>query len=324
MPVKRNCIYLHTMKKTSYLTIFCFLLLSAGLKAQDLPLYSFWAPEQGNLGFVSLSDNYPLSSHPDSLAIPDIKARGIESAGYFKLGPVYRKRFLAGTKIKESDRVFVYDYGTNKLVSFLVRNLNVMARLNFYAGKEDWPYAQEDYMFGFEINKDLLKGFGAYFNKVFVCVGKENPFAAEKLKPMIWRKIKGAEYPSKAIKKDLFLQKKYEVGNAYLYDTRDYQYFMQDYLYNNQTVARRLIVLRLKDRKTIYQKVFSESEGTSLAPLNFVNNDPDGAVNQWAGKLFKNKATVIFGFEYESFGCPGITILGQPVKEVYINCDNRH
>ena len=288
-------------------------------------MYRLSALEKGNIGFVSLSDNYPLSNHPDSLAIPDIKAKGPKSAKYFKLDQTYRKRFLSRTKTAETDQVFIYDYATNALAVFAVKDLNVVAMLNLYSDESDWPYAQEDYMLGFEIQTDRLKGFGDYFNTVLVSPGKKNPFEGQALKPVVWKKIKASDYPKKAIKKDVALQPgKYTAGASYGFEREGLQYFIRDYLQNGHTFARRLVVLQSNTEKIIYEKVYSESEGVSLAPLNYVGNYKDTSINQWTGKLFKNRATVIFGFEYQSFGCPGITILGKPVKEIYINCDNRH
>lgn len=312
------------MRKVCCFISFC-LLLAIGVNAQEPVLYRLSALEKSNIGFVSLSDNYPLSSHPDSLAIPDIKAKGPKSAKYFKLDQTYRKRFLSGTKTAETDQVFIYDYATNALAAFAVKDLNVVAVLNLYSDESDWPYAQEDYMIGFEIQTDRQKGFGDDFNTVLVAPGKKSPFGGQALKPVVWKKIKASEYPKKAIKKDVALQPgKYIAGSSYRFERDGLQYFIRDYLQNDHVFARRLVVLQSKTEKIIYEKVYSESEGVSLAPLNYVDNDKDTSINQWTGKLFKNGATVIFGFEYQSFGCPGITILGKPVKEIYINCDNRH
>jgi len=52
------------------------------------------------IAFVSLSDNYPLSEDPNSLAIPDLKDLGKEELQYFRLSQEYRKRFLSATKVQ--------------------------------------------------------------------------------------------------------------------------------------------------------------------------------------------------------------------------------
>ena len=124
----------HPLKKSILLLVPIYLLLlTASSNAQNLALFSFSSIEQSDIGFVSLSDVYPLSSHSDSLAIPDIKDKGIQSAQYFKLDVTYRKRFLSKTKIAETDQVFIYDYASNRIVSFTVKSLNVVARLNLFA-----------------------------------------------------------------------------------------------------------------------------------------------------------------------------------------------
>jgi hypothetical protein len=72
--------------------------------------------------------------------------------------------------------------------------------------------------------------------------------------------------------------------------------------------------------------MFNNSEGASVAPLNFGISNPNYAdlKGQWMGKLFKNKPEVIFGFEWVSFGCPGIIYINSRDKYIQINCDNRH
>ena len=98
---------------------------------------------------------------------------------------------------------------------------------------------------------------------------------------------------------------------------------MQDYVDNRKLLfARRLLVVDSKTKEIIIDKLYSSSEGTSPTPLNY--EEGDDVVNQWTGKLFKNKPQVIFGFLYESFGCPGISIIDKSNEEIYLQCDNRH
>jgi hypothetical protein len=65
----------------------------------------------------------------------------------------------------------------------------------------------------------------------------------------------------------------------------------------------------------------SDHESETPAPLNYVESE---YIEQWTGKLFKNKPPVILGFQYVAFGCPGITFLSPTEKDIYIYCDNRH
>lgn len=283
--------------------------------------------ENGNerMGFISLSDIYPLSEHPDSLAIPDVSGKPFDSIRCFKLEKKYRKSFLTETGISENDRVFVYDYAANVLVSFWVKELHVVANLNGYASEEDAPFSQFDYMIGFEIDRNLLKGIkDEYFNNTIVFVGAENPFVIGKLKRVMWKKIDKKQFPlAKMSKKTLLLPKGYKHGGSYTFAKDSLQYYVQDFSQEYWVVARRLLVIHSKTGKVIFERVYELSEGTGMAPLNNTNPDVGNDI-QWTGILFKNKAPVIFGLQYFSFGCPEISFLDKKEKDMYINCDNRH
>lgn len=285
------------------------------------------------VGFISLSDIYPLSEHPDSLAIPSLENVDNQNLQYFKLNSTYRKRFLSKTNISETDSVFIYDYSTDALLSFSVKKLNVVAYLNIYMDIKDCPCSQYDYMIGFEVAKSNLIGLGKYYSDALVFIGKENPFTQGQMKPLIWQKIKTEKFPLQ--KSNLTnTQKQYKhkdaiKGQAYLYETEIYQVFIQDYTEPNnlaQVQDRHLIIIDKQSGNVINETMFNNSEGTSVTPLNYGINNPSFAdlKEQWIGKLFKNKPEVIFGFEWVSFGCPGIIYINSQDKYIQINCDNRH
>jgi hypothetical protein len=98
-------------------------------------------------------------------------------------------------------------------------------------------------------------------------------------------------------------------GSSYRYETANFGYYVQEFL-----GPRRLLIIDLNTQETIKDIVFYPNESFSNAALN----------NQWTGKLFKDKPPVIFGLEWVSFGCPGITFLDRFVQDIGINCDNRH
>lgn len=302
----------------------------ASIPEQDIDLESGLfdlQSENGNeqMGFISLSDIYPLSEHPDSLAIPDVSGKPFDSIRCFKLDKEYRKRFLAETGISENDRVFIYDYAANVLVSFWVKKLNVVANLNGYASEEDAPFSQFDYMIGFEIDRNLLKGIkDKYFNNTIVFVGAKNPFVRGALKRVMWKKIEKKQFPlSKMSKKTLLLPKGYKHGGSYTFTKDSLQYYVQDFSQEYWVVARRLLVIHSKTGEVIFERVYELSEGTGMAPLNNTNPDVGNDI-QWTGILFKNKAPVLFGIQYFSFSCPEISFLDKKEKDIYINCDNRH
>ncbi|EKP13914.1 hypothetical protein LEP1GSC191_0443 [Leptospira borgpetersenii serovar Mini str. 201000851] len=78
------------------------------------------------VGFIPLPDIDPrlppLPEVPDWFAISNLKNLNKDSFRYFKLSSTDRKRFLSRTKISETDNVFVYDYSTDVLHSFSVKN----------------------------------------------------------------------------------------------------------------------------------------------------------------------------------------------------------
>ena len=294
-------------------------------RKESINLFTLTYRDSTDVAFVSLSDIYPLDdTASDTLALPNIEKMEKKAAKYFTLDKKYRNRFLSKTNISETDSLFVYDYAKNKLASFAIKNLKAAAWLNGYSSEEDWPYPKYYYMIGFEISKQSLKGFSDYYSDVIVYAGKENPFANEPLKPIVWKKIPGKEYPSKPMKKeDRAILKSTVAGNTYLYKTDTYQYFLQDYLDSDKIIyARRLLVTDSKTKEIIIEKLYSQSEGTSPAPLNGENGDD--SFDQYTGKLFKNKPPVVFGFQYESFGCPAISLIDKSNEDIYIQCDNRH
>lgn len=293
-------------------------------RKDSINLFTVMPKDSSEIAFVSLSDIYPIDDEKDTLVLPNIEKLGKHNAQYFAFSKNYRKRFLSKTNITETDSVFIYDYAKNKLASFVVKNLKTVAMLNGYSSEEDWPYHNYDFMIGFEINKKNLNGFSEYYRDALVYVGKENPFSKEGLKPISWKKIAQKEYPSKSLKKeDQNTLKVTTAGNTYSYKTDSYQYFLQDYLDSHKIIyARRLLVTDSKTKEIIIEKLYSQSEGTSPAPLNYENGDD--AVEQYTGKLFRNKPEVVFGFLYESFGCPAISIIDKSNEEIYLQCDNRH
>lgn len=283
------------------------------------------------IGFVSLSDNYTLSDHKDSLAIPDLNGiKNNQDLKYFTLNATYRKRFLENVGISETDSLFIYNYETNTLQSFLVKNLNVAANLNAYSYSESFeePLTQYDYEIGFGIDKSQLEKHDEYFSYTLVFVGKENPFVKGQMKPLTWKKIKSEEFPLS--KSNLSDAKKKKGRNTYCYNSDKYRFFIRSISHADQSYSdRHLMITDIKTNALVIERIFKEDEGASAADLNFGISDPGNPditdmKNQWTGKLFKNQPEVVFGFEYISFGCPGIIFLNPKMKDLDLKCDNRH
>lgn len=314
------------MKLKQFPLIAFFLLLASITKADELRLFKIGllekaTPDSADVVLIPLSDIYPLSEHPDSLAIPDVSDKTEAESKYLELNDTYRKRFLTGAKISEADKIFIYDYSTNTLKSVPVKSLQVVACLNIYGA--EFPYTQFDYMIGFEIDRKLLNGFDKYFENTLVTISKINPFLAVQLKKIAWNKIERENYPLPPINTkdsislyEFFARFKYEVSSVYEFISDEHHLFIQDITIkeNQWTSAKRLIVVDAKSKIVIKEKIFYNGESATFAPIE----------NQWTGKLFKHKPPVIFGFQYISFGCPHLTFLDSISSDIYINCDNRH
>jgi hypothetical protein len=281
-------------------------------------------------GFISLSDSYLLSEHSDSLAIPNLYNNVSDENpitavkdGYINLKSRHRKRFLTKTGISETDKLFLYNYYHNTLDSIAVKNLNVVALISTYISPKDRPYSQRDYMIGFEVEKRLMKKLGMYYDKTFAYIGNQNPFIQGQLKPIVWEKIERADFPAVAMStKNSLLWQKWKREKAYKYEANNLGYYVQEFL---NIRGRRVLVIDLQTKETMLDLFYFSSESSSPAPLNFTY---EGLTpEQWTGRLFKGKPTVLFGFEYISFGCPSIIFLDKSesgVGFIEIYCDNRH
>lgn len=269
-------------------------------------------------GFVSLSDEslldvYPLSNDPILFPIPDITEMGAEAAKYFRLDSNFREVFFAKTGLTDNDKLFIIDYSTGVFASFPVTKLNVVAKVDDYTTKFDWPYSLYSYMIGFEIDSISFKKF----TYPLVYIGKENPFIEKPLQKIVWEKIERKDLPEIPwLQDDTTSLAKFPnmYGNTYQFKTKGFEYYLQDYKHNGRVNSRRFAIVDTKKNKIVCKRAFGEGESTSLSPLN----------EQWTGKLFKDKAPVIFGYQSHSFGCPGITVMDGSEYDLGIYCDNRH
>ncbi|MBW9232354.1 hypothetical protein JQK62_08315 [Leptospira santarosai] len=310
---------------------------------EDLNLYSPNTCGNQSVRFVSLSDKYPVYDYPDWFAIPKLKNRKKKDLQYLILGRKYRTRFLSKTKISENDTVFIYDYSTETIATFPVKNLNAVACLSPYMSDMDDapPYSQQDYMIGFEIEKKLLKNFknkSFEYENSLIYIGKQNPFQKGRIKSILWKNIDPKKLSTFKIKvKYATKLSGYSFGKAYQFDSAPLRYYLQDlFKYDDpdrpaferdKPKCRRLLVINTKTKEIIVEKFYcATSERAALTPLKVVGNVDKYWYEryQWTGEIFKDRPPVIFGFLYVGVGCPSIDFLEQSESYVLINCDNRH
>lgn len=282
------------------------------------------------VGFISLSDSYPLSEHPDSLAVPEEYLGGTEltERPYIILKDNYRNRLLNKTRISETDQVFMYDYLSDTIVTLTVKNLNAIALLNHYSSLRDQPFPQYYYMIGFEVKEEFLPGFSEYYTHTFVSIGKNNPFNQGGIQPMLWEKADSSILPTDLITRiDTALKPGQFRGDVFTYEKDGLLYLIQNIMIDQTISGRRLFVFNehARTQTLITERTYAGSEGASLAPLHLASNPGIlSDIDQWAGKLFKGRPPVVFGFMYFSFSCPPIEFITSPGNRIYISCDNRH
>ncbi len=291
--------------------------------AQEVQLFDLWMYSRENnntAAFISLSDIYILSQHPDSLAVPDLKDVPAEEESkwkYFKLESKYRKRFLSAAGISETDKIYVYDYSTGVIVSFAVKDVATVAALTVYSAS--WPYTQDDYHIGFEINKKYL--WETTGEDVLVAVAKENPFEQGQMQRIRWKKIDLTEFPKIPISPnvlkeyDYFSKLNLTIDSAFKFEHNGFIYYRQEFSGKESYINwSRVLILSAKSKEVVMDDLFRESESASLAPLDY----------QWTGRLLKNRPYVLLGMEWVSFGCPIISLIQVQGGYIGINCDNRH
>ncbi|QCO40227.1 hypothetical protein E4413_04240 [Leptospira interrogans] len=301
---------------------------------EDLIIYEMHLRERQSVGFISLSDEYHYHDRPDWFAMPNIRHKKKKDAEYLILGLQYRNRLLSNTKISETDRVFIYDYSKDHLVSFLVKDLNAVACLDSYYidinnYKKKGPIDQNNYQIGFAIDKNLLKGFGSKdFSGTLVFIGKKNPFNKGKVKPIRWKKMDLKEFPKIPMKPEhVSMFKGYTFGQTYQFESEGLKYYLQD-IFKNEILSsrevtsrlhsRRLLVIKSKTKDLVFETFYSSHTGSI-----FIDLDSVGWRRQWTGRMFKNRPPVIFGFLSDSYKCEDIDFLKLSRSIIRIHCDNR-
>ncbi|MHC5310613.1 hypothetical protein ACYSNM_11210 [Myroides sp. LJL116] len=286
------------------------------------------------VGFVSFSDIYPLSEHPDSLAVPILKKTNTDSLQHIVLDAKYRERFFNTTKISPKDSLFIYDYHNDTHLSFPIEKLDVVAILSPYSEIGEDQNDQYDYMIGFQIDNESLNLLGEDYATTFVSFGSQSPFERGKMKAIIWQEIDQKDFPSQIGHlqelEQLDLLDSRMVSQAYSFTTKDIKFYLMDYFLPQSSYDiqhRHLVLIDSKTGKLIRKELMDVSESKSIAPVttNASEQKEDwGSQLQYTGVLLKNKPEVLFGFYWVSFGCEAVDYIPSIYNYIAVNCDNRH
>lgn len=189
---------------------------------------------------------------------------------------------------------------------------------NIYGSNE---YRDYNYQIGFDFDEAILKGLKPPYSYTLLYIGEESPFMRGKLKPMVWEEVSNDSLP-------YFPQSErdstWQVGSfpttTYKFESEGMNFFVQNLAKKNVFSASRLVVSDADNQNLILERIEYYRLYTSSFPLNFKTVTYGDQINQWVGQLFKNRPSVVFGFQDVSFGCRTIYFLDQSFPPIEILC----
>jgi hypothetical protein len=184
--------------------------------------------------------------------------------------------------------------------------------MNAYGPSSNYKNEEYDYYFGFDLGEKITN----WNNLAFI--GKENPFQTDRLKPIIWKEVdtKSVHLNLRKLENSSSTDlAALEFETSYVYEQDDMDYYLLN--------KNRLVIADRSKKEVVFNEVYYGGEGSSLT-MPKMENDSLTETSQWTGKLFKNKPSVVFGFQYFSFGCESIDFLTTAEPSIGILCDNRH
>ena len=308
-------------------------------KMNDLEIYflGFDYTEEYKIksGFFSLSDFFGYSDHPDSLVIPKQYLKSIlpnNKDNFVKLTGVYRNRFLEYNHTKETDSIFVFSCDLDS-----IKEVSIVAYINQYFDETREIITQDQFVIGFEFDKEQVKIFSDEMadGTNFVYVGKTNPFVKGEIKPILWEKVEDKLFPTNVKPFDPTLYKKsnnMRTSGTYKFETDTLNYFVQMKKLiggcGNETTefeGRHFAVINSKNNNVVFEKSKTiECEG-DYGSFYSINNKNRGKNDyQWTGAIFKDKPPMIYFNDEAPFGCPSMFFLNSDEPPISIGCDNRH
>lgn len=283
------------------------------------PFHAYHIEKERYKGFIPLAELYPFNTAGDVIRKEYL---GDTDRKRHHITENYRKMFLFKSGIKETDKVYIYNYLKNIILTYKVKDLDIVAEPSPYGNRK--PVVEDDYQIGFSLRGKISeKDTKNYYNS-YVYVGTANPFIKGGLKPIIWEKTEVKNFPKESIYFNR-LKKTSEKDSikVFKFTHNNYKYFLQVSRHKGRINQNPLITVTLNNN-IVLETGMGGGEGSYPTPLSFKDDKKNQYFEQWTGKLFKNKPAVIFGLTSHSFGCENIEFLNKKEKRVYILCDNRH
>lgn len=292
---------------------------------KDLAIYRLYVSELNDnkaINFISLTDNFPWSAHPDSQIIEDkyLGNVSMKDNHYHSLKEDQRALFFEMRGIKESDSIFALNLLDGKIRAWAVQEQKLVAKLPPYGPGSG--FVSGDYMIGFELKSKLDRKF--YLAGYLVYVGKENVFQEGDVRPVEWEELEEAAYPSVPVEaKDSLFKTMIGSRNHYRYSNNGLDYFIRTEGHSGIS-AQHLVVLDKHTKEVMLSKFYMDTEATYFKPLNGVEGHPDDMLQQWTGTIFRNGPPVVLGILGNSYGCETIDFIDGSGTSIVIRCDNRH
>lgn len=300
------------------------------LKKQNLnfspiyPLYEYELKPNTIIEFIPLTDSFPWSDNDNSSIIEDkyLGNAKYENDNYHQLDAKHRDIFFTKMNISENHKIFVYNLSKDRIIVYPVKDQPLVGVLSPYQSGSG--LTQYDYIVGFEIAKRSAEN-GYNRDVTFVFVGDKNPFHKGSMEPIIWNKTE-VEQSLNQINKVVNNSQinKQTTKNVFKFTKNTLDYYLLDLEQENENRSMRLVVIDQQFKEVLANFMYKESEGRTFTPLILEGEPLDYGIDQWTGKMFKNKESVIFGFFYNSFGCDAIEFINPRRNYIQIKCDNRH
>ena len=279
------------------------------------PLNHYKIDDNNTIAFIPLTGVYEWDNHTNSHVIENKYLGDKAFNEYHQLSKTYRAKFLKLMAIKETDKVFIFNYSLDSILTYHVKDLSLMAHISVYGANH--PVSEDDYLIGFNLKKQTKLNNWDYNS--FVSIGANNPFTLGEIQAIVWEETDSQSFPIVNIDSitSSRLNKIDRPKQTFSFLFNDLKYSLQDYGYS----ARHIVIKR--NNQIVLNEVFFDGESISLAPINYNGAKNEYSPQQFTGKIFKHKPPVIFGLFYVSFGCEWMNVL-ESKDIIPILCDNRH
>ncbi|WP_107038687.1 hypothetical protein [Brumimicrobium mesophilum] len=299
------------MKKLFFILTFILPLLGSSqeLRLFNIQLFSFDSVQKG--AFIPLTDMNLWNEETWPFAEVFYEKNELKKDEIQTLPQNIKSDFLNFVKIKETDSIFIYNMLLDTVFKFQVDKTELIRKQNPYFGE----------VVALKILDLDLESMGTFYWNSFVFIGSSNPFQTGNIHQIKWQKVHKSEFPSGIeIPINKNWEDTYSPGETYKYLTNEHEYLIQNLeVLKGMTEGRHLIIRHKETKEIVHNSAFMYTEGTDLSPLFSESEN-----NQWTGKIFKNKPTILYGFLWLSFGCPSIDFIGNKEPSLIIYCDNRH